>query len=154
MTIDPQDPDWAALAPIRTLGPIERVPGGVRCSTEVGPLAAIAYARDVFRVTLGDAGGPDYGILVSATDPPAVEVDQSADGFVLRAGALRLALQADPLRLSLERAGRALLASSTDAHFRRPHRLPPFARTADGWLAALGLASGEAVYGLGEKWAG
>ena len=152
MTIDPQDPDWAALAPIRALGPIERVTGGARCATEAGPLVAIAYARDVFRLTLGDAGGPDYGILVAAAEPPAVHVERGMDGFVLRAGELRLALQADPLRLSLERAGQALLASSTDAHFRRPRRLPPFARTADGWLAALGLASGEAVYGLGEKW--
>ena len=150
MTIEPQDPNWAALTPLFRLGAIERVPGGARCATEAGPLTAIAYARDVFRLTLGVGGGPDYGILVAAPDPPAVDVERSGNGLVLGAGDLQLALQADPLRLRLERAGEVLLASSTDAHFRRAHRLPPYARVTDGWLAALGRASGEAVYGLGE----
>ena len=132
MTIDPQDPDWAALAPICELGPLGRVPGGVRCATEDGPLASDLLCQGCHPPDARRRRRDRYGILMSAADAPAVQVDRGADGFVLCAGGLRLAQQADPLRLSLERAGQA---SSTDAHFRRPHRLPPFARTADGWLA-------------------
>jgi alpha-D-xyloside xylohydrolase len=150
--IDPQDPDWTALTPLRELGTVERVPAGVRCATEAGPLVALAYARDVFRLTLGDAGGPDYGMLVAGADPPAVELERGMDGFALHAGGLRLALQGEPIRLVFERAREVLLSSSADAHFRRAQRLPPFARTEEGWFAALGLVSGEPVYGLGEKW--
>ena len=152
MAIDPLDPGWAALAPVRELGPIQRVPGGLRCETDAGPLSAGAYAPGILRLTLGDPGGPDYGILARTAAPSASAIEEADGAVALTTGALRLTLAAAPLRFSLEHAGQVLLASSTDAHFRRPQRLPPFARTADGWFAALGLASGEAVYGLGEKW--
>ena len=154
MAIDPLDPDWAALAPIRELGAPERVPGGVRCATEAGPLAAIAYARDIFRLTLGVAGRRRLRHPGRRGRPACGRGRGGADGVALRAGELRLRCSASPLRVTLERAGQVLLAASTDAHFRRPHRLPPFARTADGWFAALGLASGEAVYGLARSGAG
>jgi alpha-D-xyloside xylohydrolase len=152
MTIDPLAPDWPALTPVRELGAHERVPGGLRCRTDAGPLTAQAYAPAILRLTLGEPGGPDYGILAAAAEPPAVAIAEQPDGLALSVGDLRLVVQAAPLRFRLERAGQVLLASSSDAHFRRPQRLPPFARSAAGWFVALGLASGEAVYGLGEKW--
>jgi alpha-D-xyloside xylohydrolase len=152
MRLDPLDPDWLALEPIRALDDLEPVRGGVRCRTEAGPLEAMAFARGIFRLTIGEARGADYPILVAEAEPPDVELAETAEGLVLSAGDRQLALHREPLRLALSEDGRPLLESSTDAHFRRPHRLPPFARTTDGWFAALGLESGEPVYGLGEKW--
>ena len=46
-----------------------------------------------------------------------------------------------------------MLTSITDEHFRGWTRLPSFGRVKRGglWTAAVALASGEPVYGLGEK---
>ena len=82
----------------------------------------------------------------------AVEVEESDDGVALSAGDLRLSLRRQPLRLELARCGQVLLQSTTDGTFGEQLRLPAFARTAEGWLAALALESGEAVFGHGEKW--
>ena len=54
--------------------------------------------------------------------------------------------------MSLRRGDEVLLQSTTDKTFGEVLRLPPFARTGDGWVAALALESDEAVFGHGEKW--
>src|SRR5262249_43199018 len=56
------------------------------------------------------------------------------------------------LRFELWRPGELLIGPVSDAVFSGAPRLPPFARTDDGWFVALALASGEPVYGHGEKW--
>ena len=50
-------------------------------------------------------------------------------------------------------AAQPIAGSITDEHFRGSTRLPTFGRARQGgqWTAALALASGEPVYGLGEK---
>ncbi len=83
MSLDPLDPDWLALDPIQTLDDLEPVRGGVRCRTEAGPLEAVAFAPGIFRLTIGEARGPDYPILVAEAEPPAVELAETADGLVL-----------------------------------------------------------------------
>ena len=152
MLLEPLDPDWSALVPIGQLDGIEQIAGGVRAVTEAGPLTLTAFAPGIFRLTLGELRAPDYGILVAEPAPPAVAVTESADVMVLAAGDFRLCLRRQPLRLELWRAGELLIGPVTDAVFSGAPRLPPFARTDDGWFAALGLASGEPVYGHGEKW--
>jgi alpha-D-xyloside xylohydrolase len=151
--LDPLSPDWAALAPLAELGPIERTAAGFRAGTEAGPIEVSAFAPAVLRLTLGERSGPDFGILVAGSEPPAgVEVQKTEDGVRLTAGDLRLELRRGPLRLTLARRGQVLLQSTTDGTFGEQLRLPSFARTGEGWLAALALESGEAVFGLGEKW--
>ena len=58
-----------------------------------------------------------------------------------------------PLRFRCCTAAHPVLASITDEHFRGWTRLPAFGRVRHGgqWIAAFALASGEPVYGLGEK---
>jgi len=150
--LDPQPPDWAGLPPIAGLAVEGAGAGGIRCRTEAGPLTLESYGPDVFRLTLGTPRGPDYGILVAGPEPQETGVEAMADGVVLGTGDHALTLRHSPLRLQWRRRGDLLLESTTDAHFRRPHRLPPFARAGERWLAALALASGEPVFGLGEKW--
>jgi alpha-D-xyloside xylohydrolase len=152
MLLDRLQPDWAALAPLAGLGPIERTAAGFRAGTEAGPIEVAAFAPCIIRLTLGEASGPDFGILVAGSEPPSgVVVEQKEDGAELRAGALRLTLRGSPLRLAFARGEQVLLQSSTDGTFGEQLRLPPFARTRSGWLAALALESGEAVFGHGEK---
>ena len=65
----------------------------------------------------------------------------------------RSRLRTTPLRFRLLLRGVPIVGSITDEHFRGWTRLPAFARVRQGghWTAALALASGEPVYGLGEK---
>ncbi|MFI5013934.1 MAG: alpha-xylosidase [Hyphomicrobiales bacterium] len=82
-----------------------------------------------------------------------VQEDEETSGpTILEAGVWRLVLTDAPLAFELQREGKLVLQSATDGHFTRERRLPPFARTADGFLASFDLVSGERVYGLGEKW--
>jgi alpha-D-xyloside xylohydrolase len=151
--LDPLSPDWIARAPLAELGPIEPTAAGFRAGTEAGPIEVSAFAPGILRLTLGERSGPDFGILVARSEPPAgVEVKETEDEVGLTAGDLRLVLQRAPLRLTLSRRGQVLMQSTTDGTFGEQLRLPPFARTGAGWLAALALESGEAVFGHGEKW--
>jgi alpha-D-xyloside xylohydrolase len=151
--LDPLRPDWATLAQLAELGPIERTAAGFRAATEAGSIEVSVFAPDILRLTLGKLSGPDFGILVGKSEPPAgVEVAETDDGVGLTAGDLRLVVRRGPLRLTLSRGEQVLLQSTTDGTFGERLRLPPFARAGESWLAAFALESGEAVFGHGEKW--
>jgi alpha-D-xyloside xylohydrolase len=151
--LDPLRPDWATLAQLAELGPIERSAAGFGAETEAGPIEVSAFAPGILRLTLGKLSGPDFGILLDKPEPPAgIEVAETDDGVGLTAGDLRLVLQRGPLRLTLSRGDQVLLQSTTDGTFGEQLRLPPFARAGEGWLVAFALESGEAVFGHGEKW--
>jgi alpha-D-xyloside xylohydrolase len=151
--LDPLRPDWSALAQLSELGPIERTAAGFRAGTEAGSIEISAFAPGILRLTLGQLPGPDFGILVAKSAPPAgLDVHETEDGVGLTAGDLRLVLCSGPLRLTLSRGEQVLLQSTTDGTFGERLRLPPFARAGTRWLAAFALESGEAVFGHGEKW--
>jgi alpha-D-xyloside xylohydrolase len=152
MPLDPLGPDWASLAPIAGLGRIERTGHGFRARCEAGPIEVAAFAPGILRLTLGVPSGPDFGILVAEPEAVPADVEQAGDRVVLTAGDLRLTLEPAPLRCRLERGRQVLLESATDGTFGDMLRLPPFARTGEGWLVALALESGEPVFGHGEKW--
>jgi alpha-D-xyloside xylohydrolase len=152
MPLDPLRPDWGALAPIAGFGAIERTAYGFRTSCEAGPIEVAAFAPGIFRLILGEPSGPDFGILEAVPATVPAKVEQTDSRVALSAGDLRLILEPAPLRCQLERRGQVLLESTTDGTFGEQLRIPPFARTATGWLAALALESGEAVFGHGEKW--
>ncbi len=69
------------------------------------------------------------------------------------AGDATLEITGGPLAFRLLWKGAPVATSITDQHFRGYTRLPAFGRIRQGgeWAAAIALASGEPVYGLGEK---
>src|SRR5207248_4432951 len=73
--------------------------------------------------------------------------------LALIGGDARLELTGAPLSLRLVHGDTPLLTSITDEHFRGWTRLPALGRTRSGqpWVASFALASGEPIYGLGEK---
>ena len=62
--LDPLRTDWSAIAPLVGFGPMERTAAGFRATTEAGPIEVSAFAPDIFRLTLGELSGPDFGILI------------------------------------------------------------------------------------------
>lgn len=150
-------PDWGQLSSIKPVGQPQVHREGITLQTDAGPLSVSVYARDMFRLRLGNAIGPFYGLL---TLPPVTTVAelgdfsvQEGDGtWTIHTNGASLTVRLDPLHIALQRNGEPLIETSTDRHFRRAQRLPGFARDQDGWFAAFGLDSDEPVFGLGEKW--
>lgn len=128
------------------------IPGGVRLRTEAGPLDISAYAPGIIRLRWGRDTRRDYGLLVTAAEPLPCRVEGAAAGVRLAWGALRLELEAHPLRFRLWRADKLLLESTQDGHISGGLRIAPFAHGADTWHAALSLRETTAVFGLGEKY--
>ncbi len=124
---------------------------GAAFATSTGDVLEIAcFGSGVFRMRVGANTKPDYGIVVARAQ--RCEITRG-DPWSFAAGGARLELSGEPLRFRLLHDAQPLLSSITDEHFRGFTRLPPIGRTRDGsqWLAAFALASGEPVYGLGER---
>jgi alpha-D-xyloside xylohydrolase len=149
----PQEPVWSKVPPVAATGPASaREDGCFAVPTSEGQLLVTPLADGV-RLRLGRTDLPGYGILVAEPAPMAARLTEGADGITLAWVGFTLVLGREPLTFRLEKDGRLVQRSAWDGHFVREHRLPPFARRAEGgWFAALDLASGEPVYGLGEKW--
>lgn len=145
-------PNWGRIPPVKVTGPATKAGDGtVTVPTDAGPLTLSLHAFGVrLRSALRAIGG--YGMLAGEPVPLAATLT-SGDGLTVLQGAdLRLELRHDPLSFILMKHGAPVQRSPTDGHFVRQFRLPPFARIEEGWFVSLDLASGEPVYGLGEKW--
>ena len=139
------------LRRLETLSLEAPMPQGARFMTEAGPLEVVFYAPGLLRLHLGTSRGPDYGLLVAPPDPIEVSFAAKSDGYRLEGEGVALELVPSPLRLRLYLGERLLLESTGDGHIRGGLRIAPFAQGNEEWVVALGLRSGEPVYGLGEK---
>ena len=126
---------------------------GASFATSTGDILEVGcFGPGVLRVRVGPNTRPDYGLVVARTQ--RCDVAQPSPGtWRFTAGDTCLELSAEPLKLRLLHEGQPILGSITDEHFRGFTRLPVIgrARGAARWVSAFALASGEAVYGLGEK---
>jgi len=126
---------------------------GAEFATSTGDIFEVScYGPGVFRLRAGPNTRPDYGLLVARMK--ACTIDRSDGGsWKFTAGETTLELFGVPLSFRLTHRGAPILSSITDEHIGGTTRLPPFGRLRRGgqWLASLALASGEPVYGLGEK---
>jgi len=95
----------------------------------------------------------DYGLLENEPNPHALNVETLDQQTIVIADQLKLEIEHLPFSVSFsEYGGDTILKSPDDGHFVRKHRVPPLAKTREGWLVSFALKSGEPVYGLGEKW--
>ena len=126
---------------------------GAEFATSTGDVLGVAsFGAGIFRIRVGASTKPDYGLVVARAQ--RCEVTQPDKGmWSFAAGAARLELTGEPLGFRLLHDEQQLLTSVTDEHFRGFTRLPVIGRTRNAaqWLATFALASGEPVYGLGEK---
>jgi alpha-D-xyloside xylohydrolase len=113
------------------------------------------YGDGVFRLRLGPATLPDYGLVVARPQPlagvPRDDATAREGSVELRGGDAALRIDSQPMRIALARGGGDVLTSITDEHFRGFMRFPAIGHDGACWLASFALASGEPVYGLGEK---
>jgi alpha-D-xyloside xylohydrolase len=145
--------DPAAYLRLEIEGSLGATSSGASFATSTGDIVEVtAHAGGAFRVRLGPNTRPDYGLLVGksrgcTTSQPGPQLWSLANGDAT------LELAGAPLRFRLLWKGVPVLTSTTDEHVHGWTRLPTFGRAPRGglWTAAFALASGEPVYGLGEK---
>ena len=111
------------------------------------------WGDGVFRIRISAKSAPDYGILLKdEPDIAGVAEDIGEDGaLIYSAGAARLKISQNPLRLTLFNGGDQVVSSITDAHFRGWSRLPALASDGKRYMVSFALTSAERIYGLGEK---
>ncbi len=148
MLLDPTA--YLRLEALKSLGSTST---GISFATSTGDLLEIStYGSGTFRVRVGPNARPDYGLVVGRAKP--CTITQPAAGlWAIASGDAVLEISNAPLRFRLLWKGAPVLTSITDEHFRGWTRLPSVGRVKRGglWTAAVALASGEPVYGLGEK---
>ena len=148
MQLDPSD--YLRLDVPHSLG---ATAAGAAFATSSGDILDVeCFGEGTFRLRLGPTTRPDYGIVVGRAKGCDVAQRLPAT-WTFTAGDSRLEIGGAPLTIVLAWKDAPVLRSITDEHVRGRTRLPTFGRLRHGglWSAAFALASGEPVYGLGEK---
>ena len=125
---------------------------GASFATSSGDVLDVqCYGAGAFRLRVGPATRADYALV--AARPQAGTTSQSPGAWSIACGEARLAIARSPLSFRLHWKDRLVLQSATDRDASGTLRLPALGRVRQGglWSAAFALASGEPVYGLGEK---
>jgi alpha-D-xyloside xylohydrolase len=145
--------DAASFLRLDALQSVGTSASGAEFATSTGDIFEVScYGPGVFRLRAGPNTRPDYGLVVARTKACTVERG-SPGSWKFTAGETTLELFATPLSFRLTHRGAPVLSSITDEHIGGTVRLPAFGRLRRGgqWIASVALASGEPVYGLGEK---
>ena len=144
--------DATAFLRLEAPGSLGTSAAGASFATSTGDfLEATCFGPGVFRLRIGPNTRPDYGLVQGRSKACTVTV---ANGTTtLSHGDSALEIAGRPLSFRLLHKGAPVFGSITDQDLRGSTRLPAFGRLRQGgrWTAAFALASGEPVYGLGEK---
>lgn len=94
----------------------------------------------------------DYGIVVEVPESYKTGFEETDTDILIFSGKHQVSIQKSPLAFKWEYAQNLIQQTPNDGHFVRQYRLPPLAKTDQGWLLSLDLGAEEPIYGLGEKW--
>jgi alpha-D-xyloside xylohydrolase len=94
----------------------------------------------------------DYGIVINPPVREYLRLDETDTDINLSSGSHQVLIQKSPFAFQWFENGVLIQQTPNDGHFVRQYRLPPLAKTQQGWLFNIDLGAEEPVYGLGEKW--
>jgi alpha-D-xyloside xylohydrolase len=94
----------------------------------------------------------DYGIVINPPVRQYLRLDETDTDIKLSSGSHQVVIQKSPFAFQWFENGVLIQQTPNDGHFVRQYRLPPLAKTEQGWLFNIDLGAEEPVYGLGEKW--
>ncbi len=154
--VDLSKPDWDQVQQVEVTGQAYcNGDKGVVLPTSMGDLRISLHSCG-FRLSIGPQDKADYGILVAAPCPLPIECvnfkQETHINGLNSVSELRLIIGHSPFTFELKRTEHSLQKTPNDGHFVREYRLPPLAKTPQGWWFSLDLGAEEPVYGLGEKW--
>ncbi|MFT5542854.1 MAG: alpha-D-xyloside xylohydrolase [Glaciecola sp.] len=148
-------PDWDSVVQTEINGECQLLPcGAVSIPTNHGELRLSISEMGVRIQNEEQFAVNDYGILVIQPSIVATSIKSRTNCTEITAKNHSIILQHTPFAFEWNKFGKTKQKTPNDGHFVRQFRLPPMARTKQGWLFSLDLGADEAVYGLGEKWSG
>ena len=155
--MDPQQ-----LAPITDLKLSNILDDRVLFSTSEGTLEVSFWDEDIVRMRLGDEPVNSYPIIVGTPSGKRISYSNEDGLHIIRCGTGEILLapgsdvsdpETGPVNVTFSRNSKAVVQPSPDGHFVRRFRIPPFARTENGWFFSVALQPGAPIYGFGEKYA-
>jgi alpha-D-xyloside xylohydrolase len=146
-------PEWNAIDATKVVSEaVLRTPTQVCLSTTHGELR-LEFSSSGVRLRSAAERDHDYGLLLNQPILNRLTLESTGHSCVISDGILKLVIEYSPFSFVLsDVAGGPICQSPSDGHFVRRHRVPPLAKTEQGWVFSVDLKSNEAVYGLGEKW--
>ncbi|MDC9514208.1 glycoside hydrolase family 31 protein [Pseudoalteromonas sp. CST5] len=146
-----REPDWNAIEPARLTAEPKLQGHVLVLPTQFGEVS-VTISQFGLRLNAGTTHDETFKILTTTPSNLPLLLKKLDQGFAATAGEYRLEFYSDPFYFKLYKNDKLVQQSATDGHFVRQHRLPPLAKTDNGWILSLELNYDEAVYGLGEKW--
>ena len=146
-----REPDWNAIEPARLTAEPKLQGHVLVLPTQFGEVS-VTISQFGLRLNAGSTHDETFKILTTTPSNLPLSLSKLDQGFAATAGEYRLEFYSDPFYFKLYKNNKLVQQSATDGHFVRQHRLPPLAKTDNGWILSLELNYDEAVYGLGEKW--
>ncbi|XQF91215.1 alpha-xylosidase [Pseudoalteromonas espejiana] len=146
-----REPDWNAIEPARLTAEPKLQGHVLVLPTQFGEVS-VTISQFGLRLNAGSTHDETFKILTTTPSNLPLSLNKLDQGFEATAGEYRLEFYSDPFYFKLYKNDKLVQQSATDGHFVRQHRLPPLAKTDNGWILSLELNYDEAVYGLGEKW--
>lgn len=151
--LKPNTPNWDEVEQCAVLSVSLLSNGATLLDTTQGQLT-LSFSSLGLRLQSVSIRKPnDYGIIVSYPENNCTnKIQETPIHYIINTENDELTIQKSPFAFEWKREDRLIQKSPNDGHFVRQYRLPPLAKTAEGWLFSLDLDAEESVYGLGEKW--
>lgn len=145
-------PQWNNIPQLTVSGIAKLLPNNtVQLHTQLGHLIISLFDIGV-RFQIGNNRDYNYEMLKKTPVPCNVDIASSEHSTIITSNKTRLIIEHSPFSFRLLDDNKLIQSSPKDGHFVREFRLPPLAKTENGWFISFDLGASEPIYGLGEKW--
>ncbi len=147
-------PDWNSISAAKLVSqPTLENNNTIKLELDCGT-CELKFVEHGVRISTHKQRDYDYGLLIDEPSVISVTCEQIDGKTVISNSEFTLEIEADPFTFKIIQndTQNILCQSATDGHFVRRHRVPPLAKTEQGWFLNIDLKSNEPLYGLGEKW--
>ena len=145
-------PDWNIVPQVTVMGEAYFADDdSIILPTSVGSLQ-VSFHSCGLRLRIAGKSNTHYEMLLQEPETLTCSLSHSEQCTTITCDDYKLLIQHTPFSFALSYDGESVQKTPNDGHFVRQFRMPPLAKTAQGWLFSLDLDAEEAVYGLGEKW--
>jgi alpha-D-xyloside xylohydrolase len=145
-------PDWNTVSQVNVTGAAYLADdGSIILPTSVG-LLQVSFHSCGLRLRVTGKSKANYEMLLQEPETLPSSIIHSEHNTTIISDNYKLNIQHTPFSFALSNNDKIVQKTPNDGHFVRQYRMPPLAKTSQGWLFSLDLGAEEAVYGLGEKW--
>jgi len=153
--------DTQKLTGLTGLEHLQTLKDRILFKTDEGTLNISFWDEDIVRLRLGDTKINQYPIITGKSSGKTIVYNYKDGIHIISCGKGQVLLnpgcpESDgsfgPISFTFIYASQTVIQPSPDGHFVRRFRIPPFAKTDNGWFFSIALQPGAPIYGFGEKY--